>query len=716
MEHAAQERYGRYEVIEPLADGAMGSIYLASDPNTGSIVAIKTLAPGGEPEGSPGDWESLLREAQVAKLLSHPNIVTVHEIVAGEGGAPPFVVMEYVHGTSLRALLTAGMPLPMDFALAVTTQVAAALDHAHSKGVVHGDIKPGNILISDDETARLIDFGIARLGSSSGETPDRPAMGTPRYAAPEQAQGKEIGRRADVYSLGVVAYEMLTGLPAYTGENSAEVLWKIARGMMDRLPSEVDELSPHVQSVLAQALHVDPAGRFASPGEFASALLGAADPVAQAHPQPEPIPEPRTEPPPVATEQDLDQVSTQDLSELAPSAETAAESPETEPNPVFWDRTGEDVLNLPDLDSTSVPVVPAVPDSTAENDQVPENGTFGTQDRSWSWQRMRDQLRSMLDQRQLDLEWRRTALVACITLVSALLLGLLTIWLAHPGDFDNLSFSAEHRLRQRIVPLLKEGHRLLQEDEPAIAARVFSRAEDIAPHLEGVTELRKRAERQVVLQQEQKVNEEEFAALFEEGTRALRSGRFDKATQVVQALLDIDPESPGALELAHRVKNSRDEARRTAQAAAKQEAAEAEAAQVAPRAVEPIRAAVATPDAARGPRPDSPAARPDWSRLKVDLFSYLRKGVVTVYADDDQILLQPFRFTEKGRLFLKKGTAGRLEAQQQISAGETEFRIYVSSEGKETQIVNVPASLQGGETHVLRIIVAENGSTSAQLD
>jgi hypothetical protein len=295
-------------------------------------------------------------------------------------------------------------------------------------------------------------------------------------------------------------------------------------------------------------------------------------------------------------------------------------------------------------------------------------------------------------------------------------LGSLTIWLAHPGDFDNLGFSAEHRLRQRIVPLLKEGHRLLQEDEPSIAARVFSRAEDIAPHLEGITALRKQAERQVVLQEERLADEEEFATLFEEGTRALRAGRFDKATQVVQRLLEMDHESPDALELAHRVENSRAEARRRAQAAESQRQAELEAAETTPVAVEPIRVASTAP---RTPQPsDSPASEslPDWSRLKVDLFSYLPKGVVTVYADDDQILLQPFRFTEKGRLFLKKGTAGRLEAEQRISAGDSKFRIYVSSEGKETQIVNLPVSLMGGETHVLRIIVAENGSTSAQLD
>jgi len=712
MEHAAQERYGRYEVIEPLADGAMGSIYLATDPNTGSIVAIKTLKPDGGSDGAANELDAILREAQVAKLLSHPNIVTVHEVVEADGGDPPFVVMEYVQGTNLSALLTAGMPLPMDFALSVTSQVAAAMDHAHLKGVVHGDIKPGNILISDDETARLIDFGIAHLAANGGESLDSPAMGTPRYAAPEQAQGKEIGRRADVFSLGVVAYEMLTGLPAFSGENSAEVTWKIARGMMDRLPSEIDELSPQVQCVLAQALHVDPAGRFASAGEFASALLGAADPVAQAQPQPDP----RLEPGPEVTEQDRDQVSTQDLSELAPASGQAAVSPESGPGSEVSDRSGEDVLSLPDLDSTSVPATPAIEESEAESGPVPENGTFGTMDRDRSWPELLRQLRSALDRLLLDLDWRRTALVAGATLVAALLFGLLTIWLAHPGDFDNLGSSAEHRLRQRVVPLLKEGRRLLQEGEPAIAARVFSRAEDIAPHLEGVIEQRKQAERQVLRQEQRLLDEEEFAVLFEEGTRALRAGRFDKATQVAQRLLEIDPENPDALELAHRIKNSRAEARRRAQADKTRQAAETESAVPSPRAVEPIRATTVSPRTQSASEPQTQESRPDWSRLKVDLFSYLPKGVVTVYADDDQILLQPFRFTEKGRLFLKKGTAGRLEAEQRLSAGDTEFRIYVSSEGKETQIVNLPVSLEGGETHVLRIIVAENGSTSAQLD
>lgn len=712
MEHAAQERYGRYEVIEPLADGAMGSIYLASDPATGSIVAIKTLKAGGDPDGSAKQWDAILREAQVAKLLSHPNIVKVHEVVAGEGGDPPFVVMEYVQGTNLTALLTAGMPLPMDFALSVVSQVAAALDHAHLKGVVHGDIKPGNILISDDETARLIDFGIAHLADDFGEDLDGSAMGTPRYSAPEQAQGKEIGRRADVFSLGVVAFEMVTGLPAFSGENSAEVTWKIARGMMDRLPSEVDELSPQVQAVLAQALHVDPAGRFASAGEFASALLGAADPVAQA----QSWPEPRSEPGAEVTEQDLDQVSTQDLSELVPSVGPSEATPESQPESESLDRSGEEVLTLPDLDSTSVPAVPPTAESEAESELVPENGTFGTQDQARSWQDLLRQLGPAWDRLQVDLEWRRTALIAGATLVSALLIGLLTIWLAHPGDFDNLGSSAEHRLRQRVVPLLKEGHRLLQEGEPAIAARVFSRAEDIAPHLEGVAEQRRQAERQIALQEQQQLDEEEFAALFEEGNRALRAGRFDKATQVAQRLLEIDPENPDGLELTHRIKNSRAEARRRDRAATSQKAAETESRETTPQAVEPIRVAAVRPGAPSASEPRTQESRPEWSRLKIDLFSYLPKGVVTVYADDDQILLQPFRFTEKGRLFLKKGTAGRLEAEQRLSAGDAEFRIYVSSEGKETQIVNLPVSLKGGETHVLRIIVAENGSTSAQLD
>ena len=542
-------------------------------------------------------------------------------------------------------------------------------------------------------------------------------MGTPRYSAPEQAQGKEIGRRADVFSLGVVAYEMLTGLPAFSGENSAEVTWKIARGMMDRLPSEIDELSPHVQSVLAQALHVDPAGRFTSAGEFASALLGAADPVAQVQPRIEiSRSESSSGSAPDGDNQDLDQVSTQDLSELATAAEPAGPPAGGEADSGIINRSGEEILTLPDLDSTSVPIVPSNSEAQAESAPVPENGTFGPQERTRSWQDLIQQLRPVLDRLQVDVEWRRTGLIAGATLVSALLLGSLSIWLAHPGDFDNLGFSAEHRLRQRIVPLLKEGHRLLHEGEPVIAARVFSRAEDLAPHLSGVAEQRRRAEQQVALQQQQQLDEEEFAALFEEGTQALRAGRFTRATQVAQRLLEIDPENPDALELGHRVENARAEARRRAQEAERQKAEELAVAEANQPAVAPIRSATVAPTPTPVSEPQTETDLPDWSRLKVDLFSYLPKGVVTVYADDDQILLQPFRFTEKGRLFLKKGTAGRLEAEQRISAGDTEFRIYVSSEGKETQIVNLPVSLQGGETHVLRIIVAENGSTSAQLD
>ena len=712
MEHAAQERYGRYEVIEPLAAGAMGSVYLASDPHTGGIVAIKTLKRVDDVEGSTQEWAAILREAQVAKLLAHPNIVTVYDIVDAQGGDPPFVVMEYVQGTSLATLMTTGTPLPMDFTLSVTAQVASALDHAHSKGVVHGDVKPSNILISNDETALLIDFGIARLASEASETHNGLAMGTPRYAAPEQAQGKELGRRADVFSLAVVAYEMLTGQAAFSGENAAEVTWKIARGMMDRLPSEVDELSPQVQSVLAQALHIEPAGRFSSPGEFATALLGAADPVALAQPTPRPLPEFE----PATVEPSLDQVSTQDLSELVPPAEPFDPRTLSEPDSEMPNPDGEDVLELPDLDSRSVPVVPSGAEGGAEEATLPDNGTFGPQAQSWSWRDLQRRFEPLLQRFRVDVEWRRTTAVAVSTLVAGLLLGSLTIWLASPGDSDNLGFSAEHRLRQRIVPLLKEGHRLLQEDEPEIAARVFSRAEDIAPHLEGITDLRKRAERQVVMQEQQLANEEEFATLFEEGTRALRAGRFDKATEVAQRLLELDPESPDALELAHRVKNSRAEARRRAQAAEDERQAELAAAEANRQAVEVIRPTAASSSVLQASEPPETESRPDWARLKVDLFSYLPKGVVTVYADDDQILLQPFRFTEKGRLFLKKGTAGRLEAEQRIAAGDSEFRIYVSSEGKETQIVNLPVSLVGGQTHVLRIIVAENGSTSAQLD
>ena len=212
------EGLGRYEIVEELGRGAMGVVYLAQDPALGRLVAVKALDGG----AGNGHRSSFLREARAAGGLDHPGIVTVHDAADGER---PFIAMEYVQGTDLKEVLRPGQPLPVDFALEVADQVAAALDYAHGRGVVHRDIKPGNILITANERVKLTDFGIASAPTLS--EPDA-RLGTPHYVAPEQLRGEAVDGRADVFALGVVVYEMLTGKRPFDHPDLKEVVRRLA--------------------------------------------------------------------------------------------------------------------------------------------------------------------------------------------------------------------------------------------------------------------------------------------------------------------------------------------------------------------------------------------------------------------------------------------------------------------------------------------------------
>jgi eukaryotic-like serine/threonine-protein kinase len=198
-------RLGRYEILDELGKGAAGVVYLARDPLIGRLVALKTFRVG----YSVKDQElqqfraRFIREAQSAGILSHPNIVTIHDVVEeGEEGVA-FIAMEYVRGTNLKQLLQGGTPLGLPFAADIVRQVGEALDYAHSRGVVHRDVKPANIIITADNRVKITDFGIARLDTSN-LTQEGQLLGTPNYMAPEQILGREVDHRSDLFSLGVV--------------------------------------------------------------------------------------------------------------------------------------------------------------------------------------------------------------------------------------------------------------------------------------------------------------------------------------------------------------------------------------------------------------------------------------------------------------------------------------------------------------------------------
>jgi hypothetical protein len=260
------ERLGKYEILETVAAGGQGTVYRARDSESGDVVALKVMHPGHT--GEVQYLEALRQEANLASRLDHPNIVKVFDFQV-EGGTA-FVAMEYVPGV-LRSEMRPGAPLPPGRAVELAIQVSSAMAHAHQHGVVHRDIKPQNILLTEDGTVKVTDFGIARAVQSSSIIRQTGVMGTPHYMSPEQWQGRAVDGRADVYSLGILLYEMLTGSPPFEGDGMGEIFRKHEQESVPQLPQEL-EVPEWLESVIRRALEKEASARFASAGEMLEAL------------------------------------------------------------------------------------------------------------------------------------------------------------------------------------------------------------------------------------------------------------------------------------------------------------------------------------------------------------------------------------------------------------------------------------------------------------
>src|SRR4051812_39883496 len=259
----------RYEVQRRIARGGMADVYLARDLLLDRPVALKVLFP--EFATDPSFVERFRREAQSAANLSHPNIVNVYD--SGEANGTYFIVMEYVEGRSLSQILRDEGPLSPDRAADITTDIAAALGFAHRNGVIHRDVKPGNVLISPIGQVKVTDFGIARAVSTQENlTQTGTVMGTATYFSPEQARGEQVDPRSDVYSLGIVLYETLTGKPPFSGENPVAVAYK----HVQEVPAPPREATPAIpvslEAITLKALAKNPANRYQSADELAADL------------------------------------------------------------------------------------------------------------------------------------------------------------------------------------------------------------------------------------------------------------------------------------------------------------------------------------------------------------------------------------------------------------------------------------------------------------
>jgi eukaryotic-like serine/threonine-protein kinase len=259
----------RYRIEREIAHGGMAEVYLARDESLDRLVALKALFP--EYAREPSFVERFRREAQAAANLNHPNIVAIYDW--GQESGTYFIVMEYVEGRSLRDLIRSEGRLEAGQAADITAEIASALAFAHRSGVVHRDVKPGNVLLTRSGTVKVTDFGIARAGTSDALTQTGSVMGTATYFSPEQAQGLAVDGRSDVYSVGVVLYELVCGVAPFVAESPVSVAYKHVREEPIPPTQRNPEVPAALEQIIMSALAKDPEHRYQSADDLRADLL-----------------------------------------------------------------------------------------------------------------------------------------------------------------------------------------------------------------------------------------------------------------------------------------------------------------------------------------------------------------------------------------------------------------------------------------------------------
>lgn len=306
--HEQPRFIGRYEIEAHEAEGGMGDVYVARDPRVKRRVAVKLLKKLYSTD--PGVRRRFEQEAEAVAALEHPAIVPVYDF--GEHEGMLYIVMRYVGGGTLRDRIKARGPLPLRDVAGVIDRVADALAAAHARGLIHRDIKPANILYDEHETPYLSDFGVAKAPETVDETGTM-MLGTPQYISPEQAQGREIDLRSDVYSLGVVAFHALTGKPPFEARNAMAMAMAHVMSPPPKVRERMPDLPKVTDAVFDRVLSKDPADRYPSAPEFArdlkdiasgrwylvklSSTLGL-DAAPRARAEPGPVPPPKAGPGP----------------------------------------------------------------------------------------------------------------------------------------------------------------------------------------------------------------------------------------------------------------------------------------------------------------------------------------------------------------------------------------------------------------------------------
>ncbi len=655
------KRLDRYQVIDQLGKGAMGVVYLAKDPLIGRLVALKTfhLPDGMEENQFRQARDRFLREAQSAGILSHPNIVTIHDVVEQSAEGVTFFAMEYVRGTNLKQILRSEDPLDLPTITDIIWQVAEALQYAHSKGVVHRDVKPANILITADRRAKLTDFGIARLHTSD-LTLHGQLLGTPNYMAPEQVQGKDVDHRADIFALGVVLYELLTRHKPFHGDHLTVVTHRIVNEAPTPPEEYVGRLPDELSRVLDKALAKDPDQRYQRVGALARDLRAVCDGI-------------------------VEKASLNDTQELEVVSPNGDEAP---PTATGWGQR----------------IASALVAARRGGSQL----LAGLGAAAGAVKRMA--AAALGRSKSGKASSGRLAVVLGLVAIVALFASWLVLRTATPTGASQVAEAALAEPSQAYLEPLQVGHRRLKDGEPAAAAQAFVRARELAPvdQVERIEALRINAERLARdrARNLRRVGEIESSVIV--ARDALEDKRFGEAIQQAEIALALEPENEAALELL--VAAQRGQRRATRGQAKTVVASKPKPAPPAEETAPIVRqaAAVSEPPALPPPiDPNTPAT------MAIDFYSQVPQGVLTVYSDGHQLLREPFRFTKKKGFLRSKKIPGGFVRTVTLPPGAMTLKVYVALDS--THIETLRTELLPGSVVNLEVRVAASGGLTISL-
>jgi serine/threonine-protein kinase len=704
-------RLGRYEVLNELGKGAMGVVYLAKDPVIGRLVAIKTIknSQSGEDDSESREFrERFVREAQTAGILSHPNIVTIHDIGEDTDSHASFIAMEYIEGRNLKSLLAEKQKFTWDEIADLIAQIAEALDYAHRKGIIHRDIKPANIILTTDSKIKITDFGIAKVASSNLTTTGQ-FLGTPNYMSPEQVSGAPVDGRSDIFSLGVVLYELLTNRKPFQGDNLTAISYKIVHEDFTPPADLSADIPPEFNPIVARAMAKDPWNRYQRGKDLALALYQL-----KAHMEEQKALQDLGTM--VSAAENLPTLKLANLQELA--AQGAPRERDTAVTPAAGFPTATPPPIPPPPPSTPTPsplsasaswpgephgdleVTTAVPPPGAE---MPISGSFENEDQlpplppsatsppasvpagPQEWKKL---AKSEVNPKWF---WRVVAGVGALALLIIGFFALFARSAAKPSIAPDATLEQEVReSRQALV----EGQKLFGEGKYVESLAKFRQVLSRSPNNQEARKYAQMAENAVKSQQDEQARLAQVATIAAAARTALTEGRADEARLKAEEALAIDSNNTEAQSVLTEANAKITEAKVAAEAAARKKGRPTQAARrkdAPPTPAASTRVAAAAP--VQGP---APASVPGNASVRLVFDSPINEGHVMVAVNDQILLRRPFSF--------KKNESHSVLGSFTVPSGSATIKAWLSGPGlPAAAFATTTAQISGGENRTLRL-------------